>query len=134
VRQLYTGFTDGYNAYLRSGKLRDPRCKGKPWVRPITLTDMFLRGEQIVTEGSSQQFISGFVSAAPPATTAQSVHATRAAGSTLDLAALKAQFGDSTDRAQGSNGIGLGAKDTRSGHGMVLANPTFRGAVPSASG
>jgi hypothetical protein len=54
--------------------------------------------------------------------------------STLDLAALKAQFGDSTDRAQGSNGIGLGAKDTRSGHGMVLANPTFRGAVPSASG
>jgi hypothetical protein len=28
------------------------------------------------------------------------VHATRAAGSTLDLAALKAQFGDSTDRAQ----------------------------------
>lgn len=100
MRQLYTGFTDGYNAYLRSGKLRDPRCKGKPWVRPITLTDMFLRGEQIVTEGSSQQFISGFVSAAPPATTAQSVHATRAAGSTLDLAALKAQFGDSTDRAQ----------------------------------
>ena len=125
VRQLYIGFTQGYNAYLRSGKLRDPSCKGKPWVRPITLTDMFLRGEQIVTEGSSQQFISGLVSAAPPATTAQSAQAGHAVASTLDRAALKAQFGDLTDRAQGSNGIGLGAKDTRSGHGMVLANPHF---------
>lgn len=125
VRQLYTGFTEGYNAYLRSGKLRDPSCKGKPWVRPITLTDMFLRGEQIVTEGSSQQFIGGLVAAAPPQTVAQSMLAPRAATSNLDLRALKAQFGDSSDRAQGSNGIGLGAKDTRSGHGMVLANPHF---------
>jgi acyl-homoserine-lactone acylase len=125
VRQLYTGFTEGYNAYLRSGKLRDPSCKGKPWVRPITLTDMLLRAEQIVTEGSSQQFISGLVSAAPPATAAQAAHAGRAVSSTLDLAALKAQFGDSADRAQGSNGIGLGAQDTRSGNGMVLANPHF---------
>ena len=61
VRQIYTGFVAGYNRYLRSGKLRDPRCKGKPWVRPITLTDMILRGVQIVTEGSAQQFLSGIV-------------------------------------------------------------------------
>jgi acyl-homoserine-lactone acylase len=125
VRQVYTGFTQGYNAYLDSGKLRDPSCKGKPWVRPITLTDMFLRGEQIVTEGSSQQFINGLVAAAPPPATAQSAHAGHGVPSTLDLTALKAQFADSTDRSEGSNGIGLGAKDTRSGHGMVLANPHF---------
>jgi acyl-homoserine-lactone acylase len=125
VRQLYTGFTQGYNGYLNSGKLRDPSCKGKPWVRPITLTDMLLRGEQIVTEGSSQQFIRGLVAAAPPGTAAQSAHPRRGVASAVDLAALKAQFADGTDRSQGSNGIGLGAKDTRSGHGMVLANPHF---------
>jgi acyl-homoserine-lactone acylase len=100
VRELYSGFVDGYNRYLGSRKLRDPRCKGRPWVRPITLTDMFLRGEQIVTEGSAQQFLSGF-------------------------AELDTQFGDSADRAQGSNGIGLGSRDTRTGHGIVLANPHF---------
>src|SRR6201996_6248682 len=33
VRDVYTGWIAGYNAYLRSGKLRDPSCKGKPWVR-----------------------------------------------------------------------------------------------------
>ena len=71
VRQVYTGFVAGYNRYLRSGKLRDPRCKGKPWVRPITLTDMILRGEQIVTEGSAQQFLSGIVQAQPPSGGAQ---------------------------------------------------------------
>lgn len=66
IRDVYTGFAQGYNAYLRSGKLRDPRCKGKPWVRPIRLTDLFLRGEQIVTEASAAQFIGGIASATPP--------------------------------------------------------------------
>jgi acyl-homoserine-lactone acylase len=28
VRQVYQGFVAGYNRYLRSGRLRDPRCKG----------------------------------------------------------------------------------------------------------
>ena len=76
IRSLYAGFAGGYNAYLRSGKLRDPRCKGKPWVRPITLTDLFLRGEQIVTEASSAQFITSLATTAPPTSTT----AARAAG------------------------------------------------------
>ena len=133
VREVYTGFVAGYNRYLRSGQLRDPRCKGKPWVHPITLTDMFLRGEQIVTEGSAQQFLADIVQTAPPAAqtpatrrgTSTRATAARAAAATRGFAALKAQFGDHVDRPQGSNGIGLGARDTRSGHGMVLANPHF---------
>lgn len=126
VRQLYTGFVAGYNRYLRSGKLNDPTCKGKPWVRPITLTDMFLRGQQIETEGSSQQFLSGIVQAAPPTGTALTQAARRAVTPRqASFDALRTQFGDAADRAQGSNGIGLGAQDTRSGHGMVLANPHF---------
>lgn len=128
VRQVYTGYAEGYNAYLKSGKLRDPACKGKPWVHRITLTDMILRGEQIVTEGSAQQFVPGIIAAAPPPTTAtagSSTTARQALARRLDLATLKAQFGDQAARAQGSNGIGLGALDTRSGHGIVLANPHF---------
>ena len=122
VRQVYTGFVAGYNRYLRSGRLRDPRCKGKPWVRPITLTDMILRGAQIVTEGSAQQFLSGIVQAQPPAGGAQ---AARAAPTTTGFGRLKSQFGPQSTRDAGSNGVGLGSRDTRSGHGMVLANPHF---------
>jgi acyl-homoserine-lactone acylase len=124
VRQVYTGFVAGYNRYLRSGKLNDPTCRGKSWVKPITLTDMFLRGLQIATEGSSQQFLAGLTQAAPP-TPSPTPAARHAAPRQLNLSALKAQFGDTADRSQGSNGIGLGAQDTRSRHGMVLANPHF---------
>jgi acyl-homoserine-lactone acylase len=133
VRQVYTGWIAGYNHYLKSGKLRDPSCKGKPWVHPLTLTDMLLRGVQITTEASSQQFIPGIVGAAPPSLSPLAARAratapahARAAGASArpNLTALRAQF-DTADHADGSNGIGLGAKDTRSGHGMVLANPHF---------
>ncbi len=123
VRAVYTGYVQGYNAYLRSGRLRDPRCKGKPWVRPITLTDMFLRGVQIGTEGSAQQFISGFAAANPP-TTARDALAGQP-HTRLDLTALKARFAAAGDSTEGSNAIGLGAQDTRSGHGMLLSNPHF---------
>lgn len=127
VRQVYTGFVEGYNAFLRSGKLGDPTCKGKPWVKPITLTDMLLRGVQIETEGSSQQFLADLVNGAPPVAGARDTAAARATGAPrgLNLSALKAQLGDSAERSLGSNGIGLGSLDTRSGHGMVLANPHF---------
>ena len=127
TRQIYTGFVAGYNRYLKSGKLRDPRCQGKPWVRPITLSDLILRGAQIGTEASSAQFISGLVAAAPPGATAARVQQTRLSG--LNLAALKAQFSPA-DPSQGSNGIGLGALDTRAHHGLVLAHPHFPSQSP----
>jgi acyl-homoserine-lactone acylase len=116
IRQLYKGFVEGYNRYLDSGKLNDPRCKGKPWIRHITLRDMYLRGEQIATAGASAQFISNQVDAAPPAATPKS--------SMPDLGALKKSF-DTSDAASGSNAIGLGNQATRNKTGMVLANPHF---------
>ena len=125
VREIYTGWVAGYNRYLASGKLRDPVCKGKPWVHPINLTDMLLRGEQIVTEASAQQFVPGMVQAAPPTAQPQSADAAASRASHIgSLAAVKAQF-DQAGHPQGSNGVGLGSQDTRSGRGMVLANPHF---------
>ncbi len=138
VRELYTGWIAGYNRYLKSGRLRDPACKGKPWVHPLTLTDMLLRGVQIVTEASSQQFVSDLATTAPPrivraatarpsAITRDAVHAAlrTATGSTAaGFAALTAQF-DVAAKSVGSNGVGLGALDTRAHTGMLLANPHF---------
>ena len=121
VRRMYEGWAAGYNAFLRSGKLHDPRCKGKPWVHPITAMDLYLRGEQIVTEGSAAQFVSDLVGAVPPGGTA----AAAASSGRLDIPALVAKLNESSDSSAGSNGVGLGSLDTRGRDGMVLANPHF---------
>ena len=118
VEALYKGWAAGYNAYLRSGKLRDPACKGKPWVKPITLRDLYYRNEQIVTTPSSSRFISGLVDAQPP-TGATARAATRGRP---DTAALNRSVG-SPASPLGSNGVGLGSDGTKNGAGMVLANP-----------
>lgn len=130
VLAVYRGFIAGYNAYLHSGDLHDPRCAGKPWVRSINLTDMLLRGVQITTEASSAQFISDEVNAAPPSpssatTSSYQPPAPAGAAGAPASASLAAQFGETGIPVSGSNGIGLGAQDTASGDGMLLANPHF---------
>lgn len=120
VLQVYRGFVAGYNAYLRSGKLNDPSCAHKAWAKPITLTDMVLRGIQIATEASSAQFIAGEVSATPPSSAAAP-----AAPAAPKLASLASSLGENGSSTLGSNGIAVGKADTRSGDGMVLANPHF---------
>lgn len=123
VLQLYRGYVAGYNAYLASGDLTDPACAGQPWVRPITLEDMWLRGFQIATEASSQQFIPYEDAATPPSASASSA-ATRSAPSLASLRSLRSLI-ENGSSSSGSNGIGIGSKDTRHKDGMVLANPHF---------
>ena len=130
VLAVYNGYIAGYNAYLGSGKLKDPRCAGKPWVRPITLSDMFLRGYQVVIEASSAQFISLEVKAAPPKVPApNSSPPTTATGSSAlgatQAATLVAAFGSNGNDTLGSNGVGIGSQDTAAGDGMLLTNPHF---------
>jgi acyl-homoserine-lactone acylase len=125
VRQLYAGYVAGYNAYLASGKLRDPACAGKPWVRPITLEDMFLRMTQFVTEPSSGALIPFEAAAAPPASASTSTSTqSPSATSRPDVAALR-DLRENGNASSGSNGIGIGSQDTRAGDGMVLANPHY---------
>lgn len=131
VLDVYRGFVDGYNAYLASGKLNDPRCAHKPWVHPITLTDMLLRGVQITTEASSAQFVTDEVAAKPPLAGGAggagggSTTTTGRSEGTPNRGALVADFGSRAKGTMGSNGIGLGSQDTANGDGMVLANPHF---------
>jgi acyl-homoserine-lactone acylase len=125
VLQLYKGYVAGYNAFLASGDMTDPACAGQPWVRPITMEDMWLRGFQIATEASSQQLIPFEDAAAPPTASASTSSAqSHPSPSRSGLRSLRSlvENGSST---RGSNGIGIGSKDTRHGDGMVLANPHF---------
>ena len=129
VMAVYRGFVAGYNAYLASGQLNDPSCAGKPWARPITVTDMFLRALQIVAI-SSDGLIGNEVSATPPASLP---NGKRPAGSPAKgkverspaVAALKSQLTGDNGPAEGSNGIAIGSRDTANADGMVLVNPHF---------
>lgn len=126
VRQIYLGFIAGYNAYLASGRLHDPTCDHKPWVRPITEEDMFLRGIQVATEASSVQFEADEADADPPSARPAAAKGS-AAGipSRRALVALGDQLDENPTSSLGSNGIGIGSQDTADGDGMVLANPHF---------
>jgi acyl-homoserine-lactone acylase len=133
VLSLYEGFVSGYNAYLASGRLDDPTCKGKPWVRPIDLKDLVLSGYQLATVTSSEQFINYEVGAKPPAHSTSATTPARtppehtSSDSTPALgAAVRAAFdasASSSNGTGGSNGIAIGSQDTAAGDGMVLANP-----------
>jgi len=119
---LYRGWAAGYNAFLRSGDLRDRRCKGKPWVKPITQRDMMLRGLQIATFSSSSRLITGLIDAQPPGPGA-TAGGTRPARP--DLRALRDLVGDSSDPSPGSNGIGLGRMTTRGRSGIGPRQPAL---------
>ncbi|MGO9560860.1 MAG: penicillin acylase family protein [Acidimicrobiales bacterium] len=121
VKQLYEGYVAGYNAYLKSGDLNDPTCEHKPWVKPITMEDMFLRGVQIATEASSAQFVAYEAATEPPS---GSKTASRTISPRIDVKALD-DLRDGGASTKGSNGIGVGSTDTRDHDGMVLANPHF---------
>ena len=118
---LYRGWVAGFNRYLRSGKLEDPACKGKAYVRRVTFDDLLRRGLQIETNASSGRFLSGLFDAQPPTARRSARSAAR-----LDSAALRAATGaEAGDSQLGSNGLAFGSSATRGGNGLLLTNPHF---------
>jgi acyl-homoserine-lactone acylase len=145
VRQLMAGYVVGYNTYLASvGGNRgvpDPTCRGKAWVKPITLLDAYLAIYQIVdVEGLSNQpealaqppKTANAASAARPTAAALSALAARvvrAAPGTdgLPTATQLRTLGQQSAAGQpgtGSNAIAIGSAGTRNHQtGMLLGNP-----------
>ncbi len=126
VRANLRGFAAGYNAYLRRtgrAKLPDPTCRGKAWVRPITVRDVYRRLYQLGLRASSGNFLREIVNAAPPAAAAARAAALPTAG------ALRARLADDPVLGEhaslGSNAYGIGSAGTRNGRSVVLGNPHF---------
>jgi acyl-homoserine-lactone acylase len=64
------GYVAGYNQYLEDvggpDGISDPRCKGKPWVRPITEMDAYRRFFQLASLASAGIAINEIGGAQPP--------------------------------------------------------------------
>ena len=116
VRQMVRGFAAGINALLEQRGVRDPRCRGKRWLRPITPMDLYRRFHQLAIRASSGNFLDEIVAAQPPA------GAPAAAASAPDPDAFAERLGPVS---MGSNAFGIGREGARGDRALVLGNPHF---------
>ena len=125
VRDTVKGFAAGFNAYLRKtgrGKLSDPTCRGKAWVRPIRPIDLYRRYYQLGLRASSGNFLREIVSAAPPKAGA-SAAALPGAEELRERLAGDPVLGE--ERTLGSNAYAIGSEGARGVRSLVLGNPHF---------
>jgi acyl-homoserine-lactone acylase len=121
IKEALQGYVDGWNAWLRSvgGRdgIPDPTCRGKAWVRPITLMDAYLRFYSLALIASSGVAIDGIAGAQP------------LLGGAADAeAAVRALAPGEIDRrlgGMGSNAYAIGRDGSQNGHGLVYGNPHF---------
>src|SRR5215813_8770424 len=125
-KQLEAGYVKGYNGYLAhvggAKGVPDPTCRGKSWVKPITLQDSYLRFYQLMLELSGDKAIRGIAEAAPP-TAAQATH--QAAASPARTARALAAAWRAHTSTLGSNAVAIGSAGTRDHRGLLLGNPHF---------
>jgi acyl-homoserine-lactone acylase len=120
ANQLRAGYVAGYNRLLRDlGPTNVPAaCRGKAWVRPITIDDMLRLGEKQALLAGSLALAPAVAGAAPPNT------ARAAQAASLDLPAPH-------ETGIGSNGWAFGAETTANGRGVLVGNPHFPWNGPS---
>jgi acyl-homoserine-lactone acylase len=119
ARHLVRGYVSGYNAYLRrvggARGVRDPRCRGRSWVRPITTATAYRRVFQLAMATSSDSLIREIARAQPPRR-GRRASARRAADGFTGAHAGSPM--------PASNAIAVGRDGTRDHrHGLLLGNP-----------
>ncbi len=131
VQASMRGYVAGYNRYLADvGPNGLPEsCRGKPWMRPMTLTDLRRSTEQSMILGGLGALAGAVLAAAPPANAAAS--ATRSSAAPVELPQAVAELAryrfnaDPEGNEIGSNGWAFGRNATPDGHGVLLGNPHF---------
>jgi acyl-homoserine-lactone acylase len=124
VKQLVRGYVQGYNRYLKdvggTNGVPDKTCRGKPWVRPITVGDAYRRFYQLTLLASQSVAIDGIGSAAPPTSSLPGPLP-------LDNATTARELAQRLPLDEiGSNAVAVGRAGTRDHkHGLLLGNPHF---------
>jgi acyl-homoserine-lactone acylase len=125
-KQTEEGYVKGYNSYLAhvggAKGIPDPTCRGKAWVKPITLLDSYLRFYQLMLESSSDVAMQGISEAAPPKAAQAGQPAVTSPARTARALAAAWRAHTST---LGSNAVAIGSAGTRDHLGLLLGNPHF---------
>ncbi len=124
VKDVVAGYVDGYNDQLASvggaAGVKDPDCKGKPWVRPIDQGDVYRRFFMLGELASGMAALDGLGSAQPPTPAAPAPPSAEASVRALAPGEVDRHL---VDKGVGSNAIALGAAATENGKGLLLGNP-----------
>ncbi|MCW3000007.1 MAG: hypothetical protein JWN65_3556 [Solirubrobacterales bacterium] len=130
IKQALAGYVAGWNAWLQDvggpDGVTDPTCRGKAWVRPITLMDVYRRFHSLAILASQGVAIDGIAGALPPT---PPVPASRAAAAGADAEAVARSIAPGElDRrlgGMGSNAYAIGKDGSQDGHGLLYGNPHF---------
>jgi acyl-homoserine-lactone acylase len=123
IKRGVKGYVAGYNRYLKDiggpANIPDESCRGKPWVRPITEDDAFLRFYQLTLLASQGVAIDGIAGAQPPTPSLPIP--------TLNDAETAQRLADVFPlHESGSNAVAVGKAGTKDHkHGLLLGNPHF---------
>ncbi|RYF34188.1 MAG: acylase, partial [Comamonadaceae bacterium] len=125
VQSALRGYVAGYNRYLQdAGALGLPdACRGKPWVRPMTMADLSRATEQSMIQGGLGALAGAVLAAVPPVT--------KTAAAPVDVQQAVAEIASYSFNANpeggelGSNGWAFGRNATPNGTGVLLGNPHF---------
>ncbi|MEA2450326.1 MAG: acyl-homoserine-lactone acylase [Thermoleophilaceae bacterium] len=123
IKRGVRGYVAGYNRYLADiggpQNIPDESCRGKPWVRPISEKDAYLRFYQLTLLASQAVAIDGIAGAQPPTPSLPVPPLSNAetARRLADVFPLD---------ASGSNAVAVGKAGTKDHkHGLLLGNPHF---------
>ncbi|MEQ5787517.1 penicillin acylase family protein [Erythrobacter sp. NFXS35] len=122
ARGLAEGYVAGYNRFLKNAGADGipAECRGKAWVRPISLDDVLRLTEKQMLLASSLVLAPGIANATPPGT---------------PLAAASRPVNQALPRpgeiGLGSNGWAFGGESTSDGRGLLIGNPHFPWNGPS---
>jgi acyl-homoserine-lactone acylase len=122
------GYVAGYNRYLRDAIAAGTvpaSCRGKPWLQPMTPSDMLRSSEQAMILAGLGAFAGAVLAAEPPAPAAK----TGAGAVAPQVAAAELahyNFSANPDGGEyGSNGWAFGRNASPDGRGVLLGNPHF---------
>ncbi|MBB4221041.1 acylase [Variovorax guangxiensis] len=127
VQAALRGYVAGYNRYLQDvGPNGLPEaCRGKPWVRPMTASDLARATEMSMIQGGLGALAGAVLAAVPPAPGAKT------GAAPVELKEAVAEIGRHSFNANpeggelGSNGWAFGRNATPDGRGLLLGNPHF---------
>ncbi|MDP9822257.1 acyl-homoserine-lactone acylase [Nocardioides massiliensis] len=149
ARAIARGYLKGVNRYLRDvggpNGITDPECRGKAYVRPGTVKDLWYGVYAANLLASGGVFVSAIASATPPTLTDPGLPdvagllwlPARELSRRLPFAKvpaekdlpsakeLRARLGKDPDSGFGSNATAIGGAASANGRGMVLGNPHF---------
>lgn len=119
---LAEGYVAGYNRYLKDiGPDGVPaECRGKAWVRPITMDDLLRLTEKQMLLASSLALAPALANAAPPGSPEPKT-----------AFAAPAALPRPGELGLGSNGWAFGGEATADGRGLLIGNPHFPWNGPS---